>query len=189
GIEQLEENAMKAILKGVKVVEVAAWTYVPMAGAVLAEWGAEVIKIEHPEHGDPQRGLINSGLVPGGGSVNHMMEVPNRGKKSVGLDLASPAGHEVLLKLVAEADVFLTNFLPTGRRKLGIDVADLRAVNPDIIYARGSAGASADPRPSAAATTWPRSGPVAARPTSAPRPRWSTPSFSPAPPMATCSAG
>src|SRR5690606_27862244 len=132
GIEQLEENAMKAILKGVKVVEVAAWTYVPMAGAVLAEWGAEVIKIEHPEHGDPQRGLINSGLVPGGGSVNHMMEVPNRGKKSVGLDLASPAGHEVLLKLVAEADVFLTNCLPTGRRKLGIDVADLRAVNPDI---------------------------------------------------------
>ena len=153
---------MKAILKGVKVVEVAAWTYVPMAGAVLAEWGAEVIKIEHPEHGDPQRGLINSGLVPGGGSVNHMMEVPNRGKKSVGLDLASPAGHEVLLKLVAEADVFLTNFLPTGRRKLGIDVADLRAVNPDIIYARGSAGGQRGPEAERGgydlATFWARGG-------------------------------
>src|SRR5690606_41771843 len=103
-----------------------------MAGAVLAEWGAEVIKIERPEHGDPQRGLINSGLVPGGGSVNHMMDVPNRGKKSVGLDLASPAGHERLLKLVAEAAVFLTNVLPSGRRKLRVRVPDLRAATPAL---------------------------------------------------------
>ncbi|WP_395106256.1 CaiB/BaiF CoA transferase family protein [Actinomadura sp. SCN-SB] len=136
---------MKAILDGVKVVEVAAWTYVPMAGAVLAEWGAEVIKIEHPEHGDPQRGLISSGLVPGGGSVNHMMEVPNRGKKSVGLDLASTGGHEVLLKMAAGADVFLTNFLPAARRRLGFEVEDVRAVNPGIVYARGSAAGQRGP--------------------------------------------
>jgi crotonobetainyl-CoA:carnitine CoA-transferase CaiB-like acyl-CoA transferase len=153
---------VKAILNGVKVIEVAAWTYVPMAGAVLAEWGAEVVKIEHPEHGDPQRGLISSGLVPGGGSVNHMMEVPNRGKKSIGLDLASPAGHDVLLKLAAQADVFLTNFLPAGRRKLGIDVEDIRAVNPDIIYVRGSANGQRGPEAERGgydlATFWARGG-------------------------------
>jgi crotonobetainyl-CoA:carnitine CoA-transferase CaiB-like acyl-CoA transferase len=153
---------VKAILNGVKVIEVAAWTYVPMAGAVLAEWGAEVIKIEHPEHGDPQRGLISSGLVPGGGSVNHMMEVPNRGKKSIGLDLSAPAGHDVLLKMAAQADVFLTNFLPAGRRKLGIDVEDIRAANPDIIYVRGSANGQRGPEAERGgydlATFWARGG-------------------------------
>ena len=52
-------------MEGIRVVEVASWTFVPAAGAVLAEWGAEVLKIEHPEGGDPQRGLVSSGLVPG----------------------------------------------------------------------------------------------------------------------------
>ena len=131
---------MKGIMKGIRVVELAAWTYVPIAGTVLAEWGADVIKIEHPEVGDPQRGLVNSGLVPTGpGGVNHMIELPNRGKRSVGLNLKSEEGHELLLKLVANADVFLTNFRPQARRKLKIDVDDIRAVNPNIIYVRGSA--------------------------------------------------
>lgn len=153
---------MKAILNGVKVIELAAWTYVPMAGAVLAEWGAEVIKIEHPEHGDPQRGLVSSGMVPGGGGVNHMMEVPNRGKKSVGLDVSTPGGREVLLKMLAEADVFLTNFLPAARKKLGFDVEDVRAVNPGIIYARGSANGQRGPEAERGgydlATFWARGG-------------------------------
>ena len=130
---------MKPIMNGIRVVEVAAWTYVPIAGAVLAEWGADVIKIEHPESGDPQRGLVTSGLVPSGpGGVNHMIELPNRGKRSVGLDLKSDEGHELLLKMVATADVFLTNFRPQARTKLKIDVDDLRAVNPNLIYVRGS---------------------------------------------------
>ena len=89
--------------------------------------------------GDPQRGLITSGLLPGGaGGVNFMVEQPNRGKRSIGLDLTKPEGREVLMKLVETADVFLTNYLPQVRRKLGIDVEDLRARNPDIIIARGS---------------------------------------------------
>ncbi len=155
---------MTAILSDVRVIEVAAWTYVPIGGAVLAEWGAEVIKIERPEGGDPQRGLISSGLVPGGGpdSVNHMMEVPNRGKKSVALDLSTTQGREVLLKLAATADVFLTNFLPAARRKLGIDVEDIRAVNPNIIYARGSALGQRGPQAEGGgydlATYWSRGG-------------------------------
>jgi crotonobetainyl-CoA:carnitine CoA-transferase CaiB-like acyl-CoA transferase len=121
------------------VIEVASWMFVPSAGAVLVDQGADVIKIEHPETGDPQRGLISSGLMPGGaGGVNFMMEQPNHGKRSVAIDLAHPDGREMLLKLVETADVFLTNYLPQVRRKLGIDTDDIRARNPDIIIARGS---------------------------------------------------
>ena len=130
---------MAGIMEGVRVLEVATWTYVPAAGAVLAEWGADVIKIEHPESGDPQRGLVNSGLVPSGpGGINHMIELPNRGKRSVALDLKSAEGRELLLKIAATSDVFVTSYLPHVRRSLGIEVEDIRAANPDIIYVRGS---------------------------------------------------
>ena len=127
------------ILEGVRVVEVATWTFVPACGAVLADWGADVVKVEHPVTGDPQRGLMMSGMVGDGAqsSVNFTMETPNRGKRSIGVDISSDAGREVLLKLVAEADVFITSFLPESRRKLRIDVDDLRTVNPRLIYARG----------------------------------------------------
>ena len=106
--------------------------------AVLAEWGADVIKIEHPETGDPQRGLVSSGLL-GPGTVDFTVQLPNRGKRSVGLDLSTDQGHDLLLKLAASSDVFLTSFLPQVRRKLRIDVDDIRAANPDIVYVRGSA--------------------------------------------------
>ncbi len=73
-------------LSGIRVLEVAAWTFAPAAGAVLAEWGADVIKVEPREGGDPQRGLVTMGLVPGGpDGVNYMIEMPNRGKKSIGI--------------------------------------------------------------------------------------------------------
>ena len=128
---------MTDVLSGIRVVELAAWTFVPAAGAVLADWGADVIKIEHPETGDPQRGLINSGIVAGAGGVNHFIEQPNRGKRSIGLDTSSPEGLELLMKLIETADVFLTNLLPDSRQRMGIDVDQLRARNPKIIYARG----------------------------------------------------
>jgi crotonobetainyl-CoA:carnitine CoA-transferase CaiB-like acyl-CoA transferase len=126
-------------LDGIRVIEVASWMFIPSGGSVLVDWGADVVKVEHPVSGDPQRGLITSGLLPGGkGAVNFMIEQPNRGKRSVALDLAHPDGREALLKLVETADVFLTNYLPQVRRKLGIDTDDIRARNPDIIIARGS---------------------------------------------------
>ncbi len=128
---------MARVLEGIRVVEVAQWWFVPSGGAVLADWGADVVKIEHPVTGDPQRGLVTSGFFPPTGGVNFMMEQSNRGKRSVGIDLANPRGRDVLTKLVSTADVFLTNFLPAARRKLRIDVEDIRAVNPKIIYARG----------------------------------------------------
>src|SRR3970282_91488 len=99
---------MQDVRAGIRVVEVATWTFVPISGAVLSEWGADVIKIEHPTTGDPQRGLVSSGLVPGGEGVTFMFEVPNRGKRSVGLDLSTDAGRELLYRLVETADVFVT---------------------------------------------------------------------------------
>ena len=98
---------MEEVLKGVRVVEVAQWWFVPSAGGILADWGADVVKIEHPTTGDPQRGLITSGLVPAAGTVNFMVEQPNRGKRSIGIDLAHPAGHDLLCRLVKTADIFL----------------------------------------------------------------------------------
>src|SRR5438105_10725714 len=118
-------------LAGIRVIEVASWMFIPAGGSVLVDWGAEVVKVE-PTTGDPQRGLITSGLVPGGaGGVNFMIEQPNRGKRSVTIDITDPAGHEALMKLVETADVFLTSYLPQVRRRLKIDVDDLRARNPD----------------------------------------------------------
>lgn len=138
----------QTILEGVRVVEVAAWTFVPSAGAVLADWGADVIKIEHPETGDPQRGLISSGIVTGSAGINHFVEQPNRGKRSLGLDIGTEAGREVLYKLAESADVFVTNLLPGSRSRALIDVEHIRAHNPKIIYARGhgygTRGAEAD---------------------------------------------
>jgi crotonobetainyl-CoA:carnitine CoA-transferase CaiB-like acyl-CoA transferase len=126
-------------LDGITVVEVAMYGFVPSAGAVLADWGANVIKVEHAVTGDPQRGLRQIGAIRVDTDPNPNIEHANRGKRSIGLDLAVPEGREVLLDLVKRADVYLTNFLPRARRKLHIDVEDIREVNPTIIYARGSA--------------------------------------------------
>ncbi len=127
---------MTQIMKGVRVVELASWTFVPAAGAVLADWGADVIKIEHPSRPDPQRALVRAGVDREG--PNALMEQANRGKRSMALDLTSERGLELLYELVGTADVFLTNWLPSARRKRGVDVPEIRAHNERIIYARGS---------------------------------------------------
>jgi crotonobetainyl-CoA:carnitine CoA-transferase CaiB-like acyl-CoA transferase len=126
-------------LEGIRVLEVAMYGFVPSAGAVLADWGAEVIKVEHAVTGDPQRGLRQTGMYKVEGDPNPNIEHANRGKRSLGLDMSKPEGLDVLHGLVRRADVFLTSFLPDSRQKLKIDVDDIRAVNPRIIYARGSA--------------------------------------------------
>src|SRR2546421_10485745 len=104
---------MSEVLQGVRVLEVASWTFVPAAGAVLSDWGADVIKVEHPATGDPQRGLVTSGLVPrAAGGANFMIEQPNRGKRSVGLDIGTDEGRELLYRLGERADGVLTNVPP-----------------------------------------------------------------------------
>jgi crotonobetainyl-CoA:carnitine CoA-transferase CaiB-like acyl-CoA transferase len=125
-------------MEGVQVLEVAQFTFTPSAGAVLADWGANVVKVEHAERGDAQRGLKIGTGGAASGSFQPLMEHPNRGKRSIGLSLEVESGRDVLMELVAESDVFLTNFLPDARRRLRIDAEDIRAVNPGIVYVRGS---------------------------------------------------
>ncbi|HZC09988.1 MAG TPA: CoA transferase [Mycobacterium sp.] len=143
---------MQAVMKGVRVLELAAWVFVPIGGAVLGEWGADVLKIEHPETGDPVRGLVTAGgtatQAHSRDPAHWIFEYPNRCKRSVAIDVSTEIGRGVLLELAKSADVFITSLMPRTRKKLGIDVEDLRSVNPSIIYARGSAlgqyGAGAD---------------------------------------------
>jgi crotonobetainyl-CoA:carnitine CoA-transferase CaiB-like acyl-CoA transferase len=127
---------MTGVLDGIKVVEVSLWAFVPSAGAALAEWGADVVKIEPPS-GDPMRGLINAGVGPMEG-ITFPWELWNRGKRAMALDLSNAEAQEIVLKLCEEADVFLTSYLPPVRHKLGIDEEAVRARNPSIVYACGS---------------------------------------------------
>lgn len=129
--------------EGVRVVEVASWTFVPGAGAIMADLGADVIKVEPPT-GDPQRGLRNA-INADESAPNPFLQVPNRGKRSITLHLRSQRGVATLQRLTRSADVFLTSYLPKVRTKLGIDVDDLRADHARLIYVRGTGWGSAGP--------------------------------------------
>lgn len=130
---------MIKVMQGIRVLEVAQFTFVPAAGAILADWGADVIKVEHPSRGDTQRGFLNMGGIQINPDRHPLMEHPNRGKRSVGVDVSTPGGQEVIYELAKVSDVFLTNYLPAQRQKNKFDVEHIRAANPDIVYARGSA--------------------------------------------------
>lgn len=146
---------------GVRVVELAQYVFVPAASVLLADQGAEVIKIEIPQSGDPYRSLrVGDGREVG--AVNLAMEQNNRGKKSVALDLKTETGREAFLALIATADVFVTSLRPRAIRSLRVDVDDLRAVNPRLIYARGNGlgfkGDEADKPGFDASSFWARGG-------------------------------
>lgn len=130
---------MVKVMQGFRVLEVAQFTFVPAAGAILADWGADVIKVEHPARGDTQRGFVNMGGFQLDPDRHPLIEHPNRGKRSVGIDVSTPGGQEVIYELAKTADVFLTNYMPAQRQKNKFDVEHIRAVNPNIVYARGSA--------------------------------------------------
>jgi crotonobetainyl-CoA:carnitine CoA-transferase CaiB-like acyl-CoA transferase len=153
---------MTAVLQGVRILEVAEHTFVPAASALLADWGAEVIKIEHVERGDAMRGLASSGVIDIGGQVHALLEHSNRGKQSLGLDLTSDEGLDILYRLAATSDIFLTNKLPSVRVKLRIGVEEIRAANPNIIYVRGTGqgerGPDADKGSYDSLAFWARSG-------------------------------
>ncbi len=130
---------MTRILEGVRVLEVAQHTFVPAAGAILADWGADVVKIEHPTRGDTMRGFRSTGGVAHNPNRHTLVEHANRGKRSVGVDVSTAEGQQLIYEIAKTADVFLTNYLPAQRQKLKLDIEHIRAANPDIIYARGSA--------------------------------------------------
>src|SRR2546430_15375022 len=125
---------MTDVLDGIRVLEVAEWGFVPSAGTVLGDWGAEVIKVEHPRFGDPIRGLITGGLIPGASGRKFNVEQLRRNKRSIGLDLAKPAGRELPGRFVAGADVFPTSFLHAARARPHLTHDDLPRVDPPLIY-------------------------------------------------------
>ncbi|MGH9664273.1 MAG: CoA transferase, partial [Bryobacteraceae bacterium] len=122
------------ILSGLRVIDCGTYIAGPAAAVVMADFGAEVIKIERPPHGDPYRFLTR---VPGMpvSDANYCWLLDARNKKSVALNLGDEAGREALLKLVATADVFITNYQPQLIRKFRLSYDELAAVNSRLIYA------------------------------------------------------
>ncbi|NOX29341.1 MAG: CoA transferase [Actinobacteria bacterium] len=121
-------------LAGVRVVEIASWVAAPSAGAVLADMGADVVKIE-PISGDAMRGLLRPARQAGPDRIDHPFQVSNRGKRSVALDLGSDAGSEVAKKLIATANVLIVNLLPQRQERFGLDPASIAALRPGIVHA------------------------------------------------------
>jgi crotonobetainyl-CoA:carnitine CoA-transferase CaiB-like acyl-CoA transferase len=133
-MESASQVENRGPLKGVKVVELGIWIAGPAASAVLGDWGAEVLKIENPAGGDPVRGLMAMGLSfeP---SVNPSLELDNRNKRSVAVNVQTPEGSAVVCRLVRDADVFVTNVRRASVERAGLSYEHLRAENPRLIYA------------------------------------------------------
>lgn len=119
------------MLTGVKVVEYATYMAAPGAGGILSDWGAEVIKIEPPS-GDPSRLFFST--IGTDIQDNPVFDFDNRGKKSIVVDTTTPEGVEIVRKLAAEADVFLTNVRPGGLERSGLDFDSLSKINPGLVY-------------------------------------------------------
>lgn len=129
---------MAGPLSGVVVLELATYAFVPYATAILADWGASVVKIENPATGDPLRETSVWNIPLREGTSSYLFAAANRNKRSMTLDLASEDGRAVLSRMLARSDIFVTNFLPAVRKRLRIDVDDVRRDRADIIYGRGS---------------------------------------------------
>ncbi len=119
------------MLEGVKVIEYATYMAAPGAGGILTDWGADVIKIE-PPGGDPIRQFFST--IGTDIQDNPVFDFDNRGKKSMIVDTTRPEGNEIVKKLAAEADVFLTNVRPGGLERSGLDYESLKKLNPALVY-------------------------------------------------------
>lgn len=124
------------VLEGIRVVELGAWVAGPGAGGLLADWGADVVKVEAPA-GDPMRRLF-AVLSGHGEPQSPPFDLDNRGKRSVVLDLQTEAGRDDLRAIMATADVFLTNLRPDAVERLGFGPDAVRAEHPRLVYAQVS---------------------------------------------------
>ncbi len=157
---------MAGLLEGIKVIDMGHVVAIPAAGATLADWGADVIKVE-PLTGEMARG-IGRGLGGGrvieypGGEVHWIVQMLNRNKRGLAIDLKKPSGKEALYKLVAESDVFMSNYESAALRRLGLDYAALSKVNPRLVYAvltgYGTVGPDKDQRGFDFSAAWAHSG-------------------------------
>jgi crotonobetainyl-CoA:carnitine CoA-transferase CaiB-like acyl-CoA transferase len=149
---------MAGPLEGVSVVECGVWVAGPAAGGILADWGADVIKIEPPT-GDPARMF---GRMLGIDDVSPPFEMDNRGKRSIVLDVTTDDGRGSAIELVSAADVFLTNVRPRALRRIGLDFDTVAAVNPRLVYGLitgyGEGGPDADRAAYDVAAFWARAG-------------------------------
>ncbi|OBH64872.1 CoA-transferase [Mycobacterium intracellulare] len=150
---------MAGPVEGVKVVELGVWVAGPAAGGILADWGADVIKIEPPT-GDPAR--MFGRMLGCDMGLNPPFEMDNRSKRSVVLDLGTDAGRATAFELLAGADVFLTNVRPGALQRLGLDYESVSAANPRLVYGLitgyGESGPDADRAAFDVAAFWSRAG-------------------------------
>ena len=157
---------MPGPLDGIKVVELGIWVAAPAAAAILADWGAEVIKIEEPDSGDPLRGLGATGLMPADLDSNPAFTLDNRGKKGMAINLRRPGGAKVMRALITRADVFLSNLRTSALQRLGLTYDNLQAINHRLIYASltgyGVEGPDRDRAAFDYAAFWARAGIMAA---------------------------
>ncbi len=146
-------------MEGIRVVELGVWVAGPGAGGILADWGADVVKIEPPE-GDPCRTFLN--VLGGDLPSNPVFELDNRGKRAIALDLSSERGVALAQELVATADVFLTNLRPSGLERIGLGPEEVRQRHPGLVYAiitgYGLEGPDADQGAYDIAAFWARAG-------------------------------
>ena len=130
---------MDAPLKGIRVIDWTIWQQGPVATTMLADMGAEVIKIEERGKGDPGRHIFAMGGASAQRSgVNYYFEANNRHKQSIALDLSKPAAREIVYKLAEKSDVFVQNFRKGVAERLGLGYKELSARNPKIIYANST---------------------------------------------------
>ena len=150
---------MSGPMEGVRVVEIGVWVAGPAAGGILADWGADVIKIEPPS-GDPARTFQR--MLGGDMPNNPIFELDNRSKKSIVLDLRTQEGRDVAMELIDGADVFLSNIRPNALERIGLDYETLAARNRRLIYAivtgYGLEGPDANRAAYDIAAFWARSG-------------------------------
>jgi len=151
-------------LEGLKVLEVANWVAGPSACAIMADMGADVVKIEHPETGDPARSVDVSarGVVQHSSGINLIFELLNRGKQSVAVNLENPRGQEIVQKLAARSDVVVTNLTPHRQERYKLRYEDVSALNSRTIYlvltGYGTEGPDRDRSGFDYAAFWARSG-------------------------------
>lgn len=150
---------MAGPLAGIKVVELGVWVAAPAAAGILADWGADVVKIESPA-GDPARMFGRMLQIESG--ANPPFEMDNRSKRSIVLDLGTDDGVRVAFELLADADVFVTNVRPAALQRLGLDFEAVAARNPRLVYGLitgyGMAGPDADRAAYDVAAFWARAG-------------------------------
>jgi len=154
---------MSGALEGITIIELAIWAAAPAGGGIMADWGAEVIKVEDPNGGDPFRGFLSTGVgAATSSSINGSFDSDNRNKKSIAVDIHTAEGREIVYRLVEKADVFLTNLRPAAIERYGLTYSALKARNPGLIYVGvtgyGNVGPEKDRAAFDYAGFWARSG-------------------------------